>query len=169
MDDVERKERLGTSPANFNGPLHAALEKESLLPGTESGSSPRGAVGIRSKVVILTFIGCCIALIWLLNDCLPTNSLMEDKKTSAAFELVKHRAPAASPTPSTGALEVFQVYQPVLTPSGATDETTLSDGKENTTTIAQTESTKSCEVVLMEHSFAQSYGLPFVGKSPFSY
>ena len=169
MDDPERNERLSIGPVNFNEPHDAALEKESLLLKTEIRRSPRGPVGIRSKVVILTFIGCCITLIWLLNDCLPTKSWKEDENASADFELVKYQAPAPSATPSTGVLEVFQVYQPVLTPSGATDETTLSDGKENTTTIAPTGHTSSCEIVLMVHSFGYSYGMPFVGKSKNSF
>ncbi|KAJ5051584.1 uncharacterized protein L3040_001360 [Drepanopeziza brunnea f. sp. 'multigermtubi'] len=71
-------------------------------------------------------------------------------------------APAQAASPS-GLLEVFQVYQPVLTPRGVTDETIAENGSSNTTAIAPIEVTGSCQALLMEHSFAFSYGLPFVG------
>jgi hypothetical protein len=73
-------------------------------------------------------------------------------------------ASSAAPTP-TGLLDVFQVYQPVLTPQGATDQTVSSEGVEGTSTIAAAASPDSCEVLLMDHVFAYSYGIPFVGKS----
>ena len=56
-------------------------------------------------------------------------------------------------------LECFQVAQPVLLPQGAT----TSDGKVAAGTGQP--GTTGCKVVLMEHVFAWSYGLPFVGKS----
>lgn len=53
----------------------------------------------------------------------------------------------------------------MLTPSGATDETTSSDGSELTEVIGAAATTaSSCEVLLMEYSFGYSYGVPFVGK-----
>ncbi|KAH8596426.1 peptide N-acetyl-beta-D-glucosaminyl asparaginase amidase A-domain-containing protein [Bisporella sp. PMI_857] len=59
---------------------------------------------------------------------------------SPKFDLVKYQA-APSPTPSPiQNQEFFQVYQPVLKPKNA-----------------------RCEVLLMEHQFAWSYGIPFVG------
>lgn len=85
-------------------------------------------------------------------------------KYTAVETSVSVTTTVVAPT-STGVLEVFQVYQPVLTPKGVTDETTLSNGAENTTTIAATESTSACELLLMDHSFGFSYGLPFVGNA----
>jgi hypothetical protein len=90
---------------------------------------------------------------------LPAKGLQNEDFVSSTIHLVKDAVSASS----SGVLEVFQVYQPVFTPSGATDETTSDDGSENTTTIAQTAGSKSCQILLMEHSFAYSYGLPFVG------
>ena len=49
--------------------------------------------------------------------------------------------------PAPGQLDIFQVYQPVLTPSGTSTE----HGCVYTKT-------------LMEHNFAYSYGIPFVGR-----
>lgn len=77
----------------------------------------------------------------------------------AVAEAVK----ASAKTSSSGVLEVFQVYQPVLTPSGPTHQTISSDGSSNTTTIESTETSSSCTLLLMEHSFGFSYGHPFVG------
>ena len=120
----------------------------------------------RRKFLSLVFVGCCLGLGWLLSDCMPANNAWKEQPEThpAAYEhLVKYTAAASSATPTpTGVLEVFQVYQPVLTPQGATDETVLSDGQENTTSIAPA-SSSSCEVLLMDHIFAYSYGIPFVG------
>lgn len=85
--------------------------------------------------------------------------------TPPPASLVKYQATGS--TTSTVVLEVFQVYQPVLTPSGATDETTASDGSGNTTTISSAAAASSCEVLLMDHHFAYSYGEPYVGMSYF--
>lgn len=67
---------------------------------------------------------------------------------------------AASPT----VLECFQVAPPVLTPDGASYQATESDGSEVFLDAGNSASTESCTVLLMEHSFAWSYGMPFIGK-----
>ncbi|KAH8821179.1 peptide N-acetyl-beta-D-glucosaminyl asparaginase amidase A-domain-containing protein [Xylogone sp. PMI_703] len=137
----------------------------------------------RSSVRLWMLICVSIAVIFLWLSSPDTGSVMWKNKHVAgieeeiivrpaqAIELAKYDAPdasatvtttLASPTP-TGVLEVFQVYQPVLTPEGITDETTSDNGLENTTVIAPTESVSSCQLLLMEHSFGFSYGMPFVG------
>ena len=181
MDDVERNLRPATDASAVSGSrgaaeiASAAWEKESFLLQRDAEIQtarlrPTRAAGRRIKACIVAFIGCSIALIWLLRACYFAKPGNEEAETpSAGFELVKYQAPAAAAaaapaaTPSTGILNVFQVYQPVLTPSGATDETTLSDGKDTATTIAPTSSESSCQVLLMDHSFQFSYGKPFVG------
>lgn len=122
-------------------------------------------VGGGWKVLAPIFIGCCIGLGWLLTDCTPAKVLEQVETQPATYEhLVKYAAAASSPVPTpTGVLDVFQVYQPVLAPNGAVDETVLSDGQENTTNIASTSPSSSCEVLLMKYDFAYSYGTPFVG------
>ncbi|KAI1190235.1 peptide N-acetyl-beta-D-glucosaminyl asparaginase amidase A-domain-containing protein [Nemania serpens] len=82
-------------------------------------------------------------------------------------------APTPTPTPTRPALECFQVAEPVLTPSGVTrrDSSHLpalasadqipieaEDGRGGSSSSAP------CAVVLMEHTFANSYGAPFVGQ-----
>ncbi|KAI9760316.1 MAG: hypothetical protein M4579_001720 [Chaenotheca gracillima] len=61
-------------------------------------------------------------------------------------------------------LEVFQVYQPVLAPIGASDVPTLTNGSSTRGVSEQTEtiSERVCSQVLMQYSFANSYGKPFI-------
>lgn len=80
-------------------------------------------------------------------------------------------APTPTSTPARPALECFQVAEPVLTPAGVTrrdsshlpalasaDQVPIeaADGRGGA-------SSAPCAVVLMEHTFANSYGAPFVG------
>lgn len=65
-----------------------------------------------------------------------------------------------SATAAATVLEVFQVHQPVLTPSGPTlDDAADGNGDDASGGSAG----DSCSVVLMEHVFAVSYGAPFIG------
>jgi len=65
-----------------------------------------------------------------------------------------------SATAAATVLEVFQVHQPVLTPSGPTlDDAAASDDDGASAGSAA----NACSVVLMDHVFAFSYGAPFVG------
>jgi hypothetical protein len=78
----------------------------------------------------------------------------------------------SAPTPTRAPLECFQVAEPVLTPSGVTRRDITADllSPSNQQPIevdgdaADPGNGKaSCAVVLMEHTFANSYGAPFVG------
>jgi hypothetical protein len=64
-----------------------------------------------------------------------------------------------SPTGLPTVMECFQVAQPVLTPKGASHQLTTNDGSTNAA-----DSGSACTVLLMDHVFAFSYGLPFVGE-----
>ncbi|ESZ95746.1 putative Peptide-N4-(N-acetyl-beta-glucosaminyl)asparagine amidase A [Sclerotinia borealis F-4128] len=110
---------------------------------------------------LLVVLTCGLSSIWwFLRPCSPEYVANTIPKSN----LVKYSAaPAPSATPSLAVLEVFQVYQPVLIPTGVTDETASYDGVEETAIIASTNDATSCKVVLMEHSFGYSYGIPFVG------
>lgn len=76
--------------------------------------------------------------------------------------------PLTSATPQSPFQEVFQVYQPVLTPQGVIDSTINSTGSSETSLIDATTVATSCSQVLMVHDFAFSFGLPFVGMFPTS-
>jgi hypothetical protein len=148
--------------------LDVSVEKSMLHDdscGEEEILKPSRNLGRRGKVFALVFVGSCIALGWLLGDCARAESWKGRDSRPATYEHLVKYAAAASSTNSTpsGLLDVFQVYQPVLTPKGVTDETVSANGQENTTAIASPSSSSSCEVLLMEHDFAYSYGLPFVG------
>lgn len=78
-------------------------------------------------------------------------------ETASTPTLVKNALTAVTPL-----LEVFQVYPPVLTQSeGGSLE--LTDGSSNTTLDLVDGQGPLCQQVLAEHSFAYSYGSPFVG------
>jgi hypothetical protein len=152
--------------------LDASLAKHNDLDILNAGEKNTGfyrqPTCNRIKFVALLFAGCCLGLVWILSSCISVSSWKLEEahsitSDSPSFDLIKYQA--SPPTPSaTGVLECFQVYQPVLTPSGATDETVLIDGSQDTTAIAPVALESSCDVVLMEHDFAFSYGIPFVGE-----
>lgn len=83
---------------------------------------------------------CFLLSPWPLGREVPTTLL----RSEPLAELV-HREEAAS----IGALECFQVTHPILTPSGISGSSSSLQG--------------SCEVVLMDHVFGSTYGVPFVG------
>jgi len=78
--------------------------------------------------------------------------------TAASARGVTIHARAAA----TSLLEVFQVYPPVLTvtPSGLLE---ITDGSSNATVDIIDNHRPSCQQTLVVHSFAYSYGDPFVG------
>ncbi len=80
-------------------------------------------------------------------------------------DAISAKGGAISAVDETTPLECFQVAEPVLTPAGLA----VTDGRAD---HALTEiggaglvGEPACEVVLMEHIFANSYGSPFVGRS----
>lgn len=112
------------------------------------------------KIFLLILFSCGLSLIWLLRSCFLEDVVDPSPKST----LVRYSAaPVPSATPTSAVLEVFQVYQPVLIPPGVSDETASYDGVEATSIIASTNVATSCKVVLMEHTFGYSYGIPFVG------
>ncbi|KAJ9156109.1 Peptide-N4-(N-acetyl-beta-glucosaminyl)asparagine amidase A [Pleurostoma richardsiae] len=78
-----------------------------------------------------------------------------ERQPSMKRQLPTTSAPAATAT----ALECFQVAQPVLMPQGAvgSDGSTVTSG-----TGSPAAQGDSCTLVLMDHVFAYSYGIPFV-------
>jgi hypothetical protein len=143
--------------------MEKPLEEECLI---AEGRNPRRYSlwnGTGMKVLAVALIACFLGIFLLLSDCMPRPRWGADvlSATISKSHLEKHAAPTPSATSSV--LDVFQVYQPVLTPEGATDETILVDGSESTTSLASASSGASCQVLLMDHVFAYSYGEPFVG------
>lgn len=85
--------------------------------------------------------------------------------------LVRYDTPSLNATTTSSAVEAatgltvdLGVYQPVLTPAGLVDQTISNDGTRSTAVIASAASNGTCAtMVLMDYSFGQSYGAPFVG------
>jgi len=144
-------------------------EKDILLDKAEEGES----YGRQHKskpgwywLLVLALVGCGVSLFWLFSDCSLASQVGKHEVPPPAHDLATKAARAPAAAASSGVLECFQVYQPVFFPSGAVDGTITSDGSENTTTISPAAPASSCEVLLMEHSFGFSYGIPFVGLLP---
>lgn len=147
---------------------HDPVEEEYLIAEDRNSREPSMWNENRIRILALAVVTGCVGLFFLFSGCMPRlgRSVVPGSTTISKPQLERYAAPLPSATSSV--LDVFQVYQPVLTPNGATDETTLGDGSENTTSLASASSGASCQVLLMDHVFAFSYGAPFVGKSCFS-
>ncbi|TAQ91493.1 hypothetical protein B7494_g260 [Chlorociboria aeruginascens] len=142
------------------------MEKHQLLIAENHGEKPgRNLPSAILKLILILLVGLCGSLFWILDDCRLFYTLEDSKpQQTSNFNLIKYAVTTSSAAPSTTAvLEVFQVYQPVLTPPGVVDETVSGDGSENTATISPTADLGGCQLLLMNHSFAYSYGEPFVG------
>lgn len=148
------------APEAFSGPNTAKC-----LPSVQETITSRSILyPVHSfKAFVLALSASCAILIWLLAECVPAIE-WQAVVSYPTFDLVKDAVPVPSATASpSSVLEVFQVYQPVLTPSGIVDGTVLEDGTGNVAPIAQVVAPSSCETLLMDHSFGFSYGKPFIG------
>lgn len=80
------------------------------------------------------------------------------KRQSATASVNATSTTTTSSATATGTVLVdFQVHQPVLTPEGATLDSGKSNGEAG-------DVQDSCQVVLMDHVFAYSYGEPYIGE-----
>lgn len=153
------------SPRESRREPREPVEEEFLIADGETSRGRSIWTLNRIRFLVLAGVGCILGIFLLLRGCMPGRGLKVPTDSislaSSNSHLEKYAAPAASATSSV--LNVFQVYQPVLTPEGPTDETVLGDGSENTTSLSSASSGASCQVLLMDHVFALSYGAPFVG------
>lgn len=124
------------------------------------------------KIQILTLLGCAIVLGVTSHGFLtcmtaPNASATPILRRSNSVQAAVGGTSISSAFPSsTAVLNVFQVYQPVLSPFGVVDNTINSDGSSNTTTLDASGQASGCTKLLMDHSFGFSYGHPFVGMVP---
>ena len=98
------------------------------------------------------------ALTTLILCSLWTNAASPGLAAAVSFRSLPHYARAVT----TSLLEVFQVYPPVLTvtPEGVLE---ITDGSSNATVDIINSNRPTCQKVLAIHSFAYSYGKPFIG------
>lgn len=150
------------------------FEKQGLLSMENSSKSGlQSTYSIRKMarntffLVLVLIFGYLLYLKSTLDQPPVIETISEIGKTT--FDLVKDDEPTltsiplVSSTPQIPFQEVFQVYQPVLTPEGVVDSTINSTGSAETGAIDITKEATSCSQVLMVHDFAFSFGLPFVG------
>lgn len=148
-------------------------EKQALLMENTSKLEVQPARSIKSWsrntffLVLVLIFGYLVYLKSTFDESEVIEKVLDFEKP--AFDLVKDGEPTLTSIPLTSAtpqspfLEVFQVYQPVLTPEGVIDNTINSTGSAETGIIDATTVATSCSQVLMVHDFAFSFGLPFVG------
>jgi hypothetical protein len=117
------------------------------------------------RLLILVFVGWCMIFASRLYDFLQGAGLEVNHPLPPLFDLIKHTVPSLVATSATATLEVFQVYQPVVIPSKGTNRTRLLNGSGDAKIVGQAVTEPTCEVLLMEHSFGYSYGVPFLGMS----
>lgn len=82
---------------------------------------------------------------------------MARRQSASATASSTTSATLASASASGTVLVDFQVHQPVLTPEGATLDSGVSNGEAG-------EVEDACQVVVMDHIFAYSYGEPYIGE-----
>lgn len=176
LDDNELEEG-----AHRPGPQCNAMDEKLALTNTEVPFLRRKWMPFTTRYTIrpLLLIVCCALLVLFdSGSILPTSKKEVEVCSTWKFGIARAKAglvvkedEAVSTTSttstaaatSTGVLEVFQVYPPVLTPDGVTDETILSDRSGNTTVFDSTAAATTCQVLLMDFSFGNTYGNPFVG------
>lgn len=149
-------------------------EKQGLLSmenNSEHGARPMQSIRKTARNACLLVLVLIFGYLVYLKSTLDQPPLIEaiSEIGESTFDLVKDDEPTltsipiVSATPQSPFLEVFQVYQPVLTPEGVVDSTINSTGSAETGAIDVSTVATSCSQVLMVHDFAFSFGLPFVG------
>lgn len=116
------------------------------------GATPSMCVRIVAYCAIIPILG------FLTNICYPFLTPYTTSAATPTALLAKYAAAATAPL-----LEVLQAYPPVLTegPSGALE---ITDGSTNATVAIVNSNRPECQETLVVHSFAYSYGEPYVGK-----
>jgi hypothetical protein len=125
-----------------------------------------------STKVYVAILACSIALfgsaLFLLRSPSPDTELSsaftarsaapQDAGTTTVSSLTIPSSTSSASLTSTTPVEIFQVFSPVLGSTG------LIGSNGPVANITATEASgSSCQVTLMEHSFADSFGKPFVG------
>jgi Peptide N-acetyl-beta-D-glucosaminyl asparaginase amidase A len=122
--------------------------------------------------IYIVILACTIALfgsaLLLLRSPSPDNQLSssfvarsaapQDATTTTISSLTISSSTSSASPSSTTPVEIFQVFSPVLGTTGLVG----SNGPVANTTATEA-SGSSCQVTLMEHSFSDSFGKPFVG------
>ena len=121
---------------------------------------PSFVSSVRARFIKALIAMLAIAILSLLFS-IPAPSCSVDRLAGTSY--VAHFLPHQARAVASHLLEVFQVYPPVLTvtPSGVLE---ITDGSSNATVKVVDSDRPTCQDVLAVHSFAFSYGKPFVGE-----
>lgn len=140
-------------PESVSEPSSEALTGTGIPHGPRlSGRATRLASVLACTLTLLTVVACYFP---------RTTSLVDfsalELPSSASHVLSKYAATVPTPL-----LEVFQIYPPVLTAlTNGTLE--ITDGSSSASVSVVESESQPCQEVLVVHSFAYSYGEPFVG------
>lgn len=162
-----------TAPSNQSGmgksdvSMHHHAEQPSdswangpAMPHTRSFRAVLGRYTINRIMVALctvtAFLACTLVLKLVVS--LPYAQIHSSRQDGYPFgTLFRYAVAASAPL-----LQVFQIYPPVLTVK-SNDVLEITDGSANVSIATVGSSTKTCQQTLVVHSFAYSYGEPFVG------
>ena len=129
--------------------------------GEDASTTPLIGIPIRQNPLktVLTVVGITLlALLWLTGRCsLPIRVSYPANIAPAESAQVYARGLTSS------LLEVFQIYPPVLTVAPGGGALELTDGSSNASVEIVDADRSTCQEVLVVHSFAFSYGQPFIG------
>lgn len=107
----------------------------------------------RSRRTLLKWLTTGAVLLVLGANCQPQHHEQEGK-----LGPVRRQSTATAAAATDTVLVDYQVHQPVLTPEGATLDSGVSNGLAGDVEDA-------CQLLLMDHVFAYSYGEPFIGEA----
>lgn len=105
------------------------------------------------KFLIAIFI---LPILFYVTWLIPTGRPLSVEHVFSKPKRIKKSVPVS-------ALNVFQVYSPVIIPSISTGPENFRTVSTNVELIDEDDISTSCQVILMKHSFGLSYGKPFVG------
>ncbi|CCU78407.1 peptide-N4-(N-acetyl-beta-glucosaminyl)asparagineamidase A, partial [Blumeria hordei DH14] len=136
----------GTNRWRGSSPTSASEKLKDTYHWLENG--PRNPICL--ILALSALLGC---LFWPTSNLLAiaSNRQIEERQLITPGALLK-----SSPSTEKAPLNVFQVYMPVIAPDSANEGVDITDGSHQT-------QPNSCQVMLMNHSFGNSYGSPFVG------
>ena len=151
--------------------VHAYMRREkatSILPsdepdelGAAASTTPLIGIPIRQKslrAVLTVVVITLFTLSWLTGRySLPIRVSYPANNAPTDSAQVYARALTSS------LLEVFQIYPPVLTVAPGGGALELTDGSSNASVEIVDADRSTCQEVLVVHSFALSYGQPFIG------
>ncbi|KAI9835538.1 MAG: hypothetical protein M1819_001989 [Sarea resinae] len=142
--------------SNFEKPDYKLQKLIDLTPSMIS-SNIKGTIQLKSLIRLFSVL----ALGFILLRTFTTPSWKTDIRESPS----RPRHTKYDTASSIPLLQVFEVYQPVLTPHGSSGQEILTNGSTSGGIPAGFSNASSClyTETLMEYSFAYSYGQPYVG------